>query len=749
MRVTTVARVLVVVALTLAVATADPRGSEGAHDVTQTVCHAPRASRGYAQAVERVLRARTDVWGNALIRRRDGPTYEAARQYLASIFFARGADGSRLTDSGAYYVPFGVPSGPNGVGPVGLFVADGSEIVSNRANGPSLTISVGMRGAERYGSCLARLAPPRLASGYLPILETSYVDDDGARIEQESFAAPDPLDGSLTAFVRLDGNGSVARGDGEIRLVSSRGKALEYLLPDRARTTAYVAWKLTPGGGEPVALDRSSYEQARASAVELWERLLSESMQLVVPEQRVLDAERALLVQSLELTWRYSVGNPYEEFSYPEGIDVAEVMSDYGLPDVARAILVKSLGQRPTRYPNWKMGQKLVGSALYYRLFLDDAYVRLATPVLRSYVEDLGRQISASPLHLLQRERYSSDIPSTVYGLHTQAVVWQGLREMASVWRETGRFALARRCRGLATVLERGLREAVRESAVRLADGSLFEDVRLLDHVGPYEAVTASRFGSYWNLVMPYALASGLFPPNGSEARGFLRYTLLHGSRLLGLVRTGAFSLYGKQPEYPRSGVNPVYGLNVARFLADNDRPDQLTLSLYGYLAAAMASGTFVSGEAVSVAPLDHDLLRSTYLPPNGASGASFLETLRLMLVHETRDRAGRPHGIDLAFATPRAWLRPGKEIAVRGAPTSFGPLSFSIRSAAHEIHVSVDVPRRRPETLRLRLRLPRIERITRVLLGGRVLPFDPATETVSLSGLTGHVDLTARVAGR
>ena len=38
-----------------------------------------------------------------------------------------------------------------------------------------------------------------------------------------------------------------------------------------------------------------------------------------------MDAQRALLVQNLGLTWRYSIGNPYEQFSFPEGVDVAQV----------------------------------------------------------------------------------------------------------------------------------------------------------------------------------------------------------------------------------------------------------------------------------------------------------------------------------------------------------------------------------------------------------------------------------------
>ena len=57
-----------------------------------------------------------------------------------------------------------------------------------------------------------------------------------------------------------------------------------------------------------------------------------------MPEARVQDAERALLVQNLELSWRYSIGNPYEEFSFPESLDGAQVMAELGFGAVADAI---------------------------------------------------------------------------------------------------------------------------------------------------------------------------------------------------------------------------------------------------------------------------------------------------------------------------------------------------------------------------------------------------------------------------
>ncbi len=224
---------------------------------------------------------------------------------------------------------------------------------------------------------------------------------------------------------------------------------------------------------------------------------------------------------------------------------------------------------------------------------------------------------------------------------------------------------------------------------------------------------------------------------------------LLHGSRLLGLVRAGGYALYGRTAAPPVSGTDAVYGNAVARFLADNDQADQLVLSLYGHLAAGMTAGTFVSGEAATVAPLNGESYRSMYLPPNGASNAAFLETLRLMLVHETADGRGRPRGLQLAYATPRDWLRPGRRISVAGVPTSFGPLAYSIAAGNGVVRATVAVPdREQPKALTLRLRLPGTGRIAGVTVGGRAFHrFDPKAGTIDLSGLSGTIDLNVRVA--
>ncbi len=687
--------------------------------------------------MRRALASGRDVWGDELRVAPGGPTLAGARRYLSPLLLARGPKQRPLTDSGVYYLPFAQPNGPQGAGTVALHVADGSQIVAQRIGGRTLTIRVGVGGQERYGACLTRLTPARLADGWLPILETRYVDAAGARYRQESFATRTPGSQSLVSFVRLEVDARRAARTVTVRFVPGAS----YAVPPGTQRTVYATWPR-------IGLDEEAYKAARASVARYWEGRLAAAMQVSVPEPAVANALRALLGQSLVLTWRYSIGNPYEQFSFPESPDVARVLAEYGLAPVARSILRTSLTRDEDRYRNWKRGGRLVVLAAYYRLSGDAATVRRTLPLAHRWVADFGRQLAASERGLLQRERYSSDIPDRVYGLHAQAVVWEGLRSMAPVWRELGDAALAERAGTLAERLGGGLHRAVAASQRRLPDGSLFVPVRLLDREAPYDLVVQGRLGSYWNLVMPYALASGFFPPGSPQARGVLRYLELHGARLLGMVRAGAYALYGRDA-YPASGTNHVYDLSVARFLADNDEADELVLKLYGSLAAGLTPGTFVSGEAASVAPLPGTAERGMYLPPNGASGAAFLETLRLLLVHETRDREGAPDGLRLAYATPRAWLRPGRRIAVTDAPTSFGPLSYSIVRNGGAVTVSLEAPERRPTFLGLRLRLPVGTRLGRVEVDGA--PYrrvDRATGTIDLSGRTGSITVQARLRG-
>ena len=73
----------------------------------------------------------------------------------------------------------------------------------------------------------------------------------------------------------------------------------------------------------PFVLDAARYAAARAASRATGARGSPRAPASTCPRRAVMDAERALLVQNLELSWRYSIGNPYEEFSFPESLDGA------------------------------------------------------------------------------------------------------------------------------------------------------------------------------------------------------------------------------------------------------------------------------------------------------------------------------------------------------------------------------------------------------------------------------------------
>jgi len=730
--------------------------------------------------VSRAVRSARDLWGEELLARRDGPTYAAASRYLSPLLLGQQRGRRALTRSGVYYLPFAFPLNVVGPAVFALHVADGSQVITRNVNGPSLTVRVGSYGRETYGACLARLTPAKLADGYLPILQTGYRDMSGVRYQQESFAGRVDGSPSIVSFIKLDVDATASARAAVVRLVPSipklsaavdrlltatgarlivseggayDGNAFRFTVPAGQTGVVYALWLNRPASARKLVADETTYEKIRSVVQRFWAERLDAATTFSVPEPRIVQAQRAMLVQQVAQTWRYSAGNPYEALSFVEALDTAEVMTGYGYRDVAKAILGFSLQRLPIRFKAWRTGEHLTALATYYRATHDRAFVERQTPGLARLLRRIAHnQIRSGPKRgRLLPEQLSSDQPQPIDGVTAQIAVLQGLKSMAPIWRATGHRDLSAYARTIQHRLERALRRAVNASMVRLPDGSLFLPESFGRRGAPYGNLSVSSEGSYWNLVVPYALASGFFPRGSAAADGFIRYLLLHGSRMLGVPRADAHVIYGKRADGTNvpgtGGLGQIYGLSVARLFADNDVPDQLVLSLYGQLAVGMTPDTYVSGEAVSVVPQGDAYYRKTYMPPNIGANSTFLETLRLMLVHERHGADEVPRGLDLAFSTPRAWLGDGKTIEVNDALTSFGRLSYSIARAGSTVEASIEPPSPLP-SLRLRLRLPAGQRLASVRLDGRPVRFDRRTGTIDLSGKKGPIELVASVRG-
>src|SRR6185437_11174530 len=270
----------------LACAAAAVAGSGGSPSRCLPIASEPNYLNGLLQT----LPLKRDTWGDQLLAAPGGPTYDAVRARLHPLFLVgrpAGLRPKRLTDSGVYYLAFGIPAGPSGTAHTQLHVADGSQVVSQVADGRRLTVSVGTNGKERYGSCLSRLATPALAEGYQPVLETAYTDAKGIRYQQESFAARIPQTKALVSFIALSVDPTSAPGHvARVRFTPSfrlrrvghqlrhghrtwavyerggrfDGHSLVFIV--RRPTQVYVAWLNRGAQVRPFRLDRAAYEKA-------------------------------------------------------------------------------------------------------------------------------------------------------------------------------------------------------------------------------------------------------------------------------------------------------------------------------------------------------------------------------------------------------------------------------------------------------------------------------------------------------
>jgi hypothetical protein len=101
-----------------------------------------------------------------------------------------------------------------------------------------------------------------------------------------------------------------------------------------------------------------------------------------------------------------------------------------------------------------------------------------------------------------------------------------------------------------------------------------------------------------------------------------------------------------------------------------------------------------------------------------------------------------------LAPMATNRWLEDGQTIAVRNAPTRFGPVNYAITSAAAQGHIDaqIDPPTRgTPETIVLRIRHPEGKPIRAVTVNGKPhQDFDPAKEIISLTPSKERITLRA-----
>ncbi len=698
---------------------------------------------------EEMAAAREDVWGEAALRQPGGPSYEFFRDLLPPLRYAN-------TDFRHYPIVLCAPAAPVKA----RWVSNGSA-VNARANkkpmwrevGVPVHFLVGEKG-EPFGGALDRLDGPRYADGWLPIVRSTYAVDRG-RYEQEAFApVRDALRDRGAVFVRFTARGGAGTVAARIEtdealkveggaVVDREGRGLvlfgggwawdekrkELRAELAADADAFLAVLTQPLPPPLPALDRAPYDEERKACVETWQALLKRGTRLEIPEPVVQDAWRSLVTGNFLIAvgdrMNYGAGNAYDHLYEAECGDAVRSLLLFGHGEAAGKMVgpLLDFDRQATRFH--VAGHKLQLLSHYYWLSRDADYVRSKETVWKGVVGLITSNRSKEN-GLLPKDNYAGDVKDQVYSLSSNSNCWRGLRDFAAVLDDVGEKDRAKELRREADDYRKAILAAV-DRSVRRETKPPFIPIALLGDEPAHDPLTATRQGSYYDLMAPYVIGSGVFGPGDERQAWLIDYLRSHGGLAMGMIRsTPHQGEFDGQP-----GVNVLYGLRYQLELLRRDDREHALVGFYGHLAQAMSRDTFVGGEGSRFLHGDR-FGRSFYLPPNSASNAAFLTVLRYLLVQDwDLDEDGRPETLRLLYGAPGRWLKDGATLKVERAPTAFGDVSFRLESRLErgEVLLTVEPPPRRPERFVARLPLPPGWKVTAAKAGDAELRLGPGGE--------------------
>ncbi|HEX4413537.1 MAG TPA: hypothetical protein VH107_07910, partial [Lacipirellulaceae bacterium] len=388
-------------------------------------------------------------------------------------------------------------------------------------------------------------------------------------------------------------------------------------------------------------------------------------------------------------------------------------------------------------------GHKLQLLAYFYWMTRDARTVREYEPLWRPSI-DLILSSREAESGLLPKDNYAGDIAEQVYSLNSNANCWRGLRDVAAVLEDMGSADEAAKLRKTAAEYRTAILKAV-EKSVRKDTTPPFVPVALLADEPAHDPLTATRTGSYYDLICPYVIGSEIFGQGSEQEDWLLGYMQQHGGIAMGMVRT--MPAQGEFKNAP--GVVPLYGLRYQLALLRRDEREKALVGFYGQLAQGMTRGTFIGGEGTRFLHGDANG-RSLYLPPNSSSNAAWLVTLRYLLIQDwDLDEDGKPDTLRLLYGVPRPWLADGARTTITGAPTMFGAISLDVQSKLSDgvVEVRVDPPQRPTKSILLRAPLPQKYHVESAEVDGVKTQLIDGN-TVDLSGRSKPTAVTFRIRG-
>ncbi|MDQ6631125.1 MAG: hypothetical protein M3Y82_05135, partial [Verrucomicrobiota bacterium] len=516
-------------------------------------------------SLDEAVVSKEDVWGLAAMRQTNGASYE---------FFQKLLSPPRYVNADFHFYPI-LLSAPNAKIKARL-ISNGSGVNLNangrqwKENGTPAIFRVGPDELG-FGRFEERLQHPTLAEGYLPIVTIRYLHQtpilaEGMvpltqkRIERpseiyqlESFVSTDPaLAENAVAFVKfslaqgtigivtlqIDSKSELKIEEGKI--TDAQGQVLAYLDKNWKKSLDHAGkWrsplvqaKLSSNTFATIAiptkplsenlkfsLANSTYDTQRNLCAETWKKILAEGMNLETPEPVVNNAWRHLLIQNFELingnSIRYSAGYQYDALYEAEGSDAALAMMVWGYEKDMRRLLPPLFDFLRKGLEFHQAGFKLGDICRYYWQTRDASVMT----EFRSRWEKEAQRLDKNRTGehgLFPKEQYCGDVHTPVQSLNVNSKGWRALRDLSAVLGEVGEPVQAQHYAQVATEFRKTVLTAI-EKSINRSTTPPFVPIALYTNEPAHDPICDVRIGSYWNIIIGYTIASGIFPSGSAE----------------------------------------------------------------------------------------------------------------------------------------------------------------------------------------------------------------------------------------
>lgn len=454
----------------------------------------------------------------------------------------------------------------------------------------------------------------------------------------------------LRQFLRTEGgapdpNTRWGRSFYELRLPPRGVRSLDFRMP---------VIPVAPGTREYGAISRAPFATLRYQVRLYYNRIFRGSMGIALPERKATDtfyaslANMALSRYRSNGLWVQAVNNlRYHAFWLRDAAMMTRSFDLVGLRGIARQNLEYFFTwqnpdglfiSRPEQYDNW--GQALWAFGEHYRLTRDAGFARRAFPAVQRAMSWLGSARAQDGRRLLPP--VGNNVDNDLVGGHLVG---------DNFWAAAGIAGAVDIARGA------GQRGAAASWTATLADfkATLRRQITAQTPRGPIRSSLDRPGGQYWGPLWA-SYISDVFPATSPVVQNTMR-------RARRLFSEGIMTYLYRRLLHHYSGFRV--------FQTDLAANRQLNALRGFYSELAHTTGTNAGWEAAT-SPFG-DRVVDDATTPHGWWAAEYVAMLRNMLVRE------QGNDVYLMSAVSPSWLRPGRRITVRGAPTYFGTVSYRL----------------------------------------------------------------------